>query len=76
MEWFYYNDVDPVFDPESYYPIFVPTNCIALPRLCAIRAFRQYINGLPRPILTPALQAQITAATTTGTPSATVLLKP
>lgn len=76
MEWYCYDGTGSVYNPLNYY--FCPFPICPGPnqKICAIRAFRQLISGVPRPIITPNLQAQIAATVLTQVESANVLLRP
>lgn len=78
MEWFYFDGTGDVSDPTNYNVTSVPTNCFISSNqtLCGIRAHRQLINGVPRPIITSQLQANIFASILTMVESYDVLLKP
>lgn len=74
--WFNYNGSGSVNDPTSYSAIMTP-NCPGDKiNLCAISAEIQFIGGVQRPIITPALQTEISTALTNKAESANVRLKP
>ncbi|SFD00623.1 hypothetical protein SAMN05518672_1018 [Chitinophaga sp. CF118] len=68
---------NPNTNPLSYVlysgtPIF----CTGGPRICVIWASVQILNGVPRPIMTPALIAEINTAVATQVSTANVWVKP
>jgi len=62
-------------DPLDYDFVAVAPICPGGSQLCSIFASQQIIDGVTRPIITPTLSSQITAALNTNTPSANVKLK-
>lgn len=76
MENWVYSGSGSVNDPNNYTLIIIIVCPSPKLRICVIIAFRQIINGVPRPIITPALQAEIATAQLTLTESIHVFLKP
>jgi len=75
--WFQYSGSGPVNDPTNYIIIIIIINCPSPKRrLCVIFAEVQFINGVQRPIITPALQTEINIALLTLTESTNVRLRP
>lgn len=74
--WFVYTS-GPNSDPQSYtFSPAAPSCPEEKAVLCAIFAEIQLINGVKKPIITPALQSQITTAVQNVQESANVLLRP
>lgn len=74
--WFYYI-AGSLGNPSSYDIASGTPNCPnPNNQLCAIFAEIQFIDGIQRPIITPALLTEIANALNTKTESANVLLKP
>lgn len=61
--------------PQSYSSAQMRPECPGNVQLCAIHAETQLISGFPRPIITPALQSEISNALNSGNDSTNVLLK-
>jgi hypothetical protein len=74
--WFQYSGSGSINDPTNYIIIIIIICPSPKRRLCAIFATIQIIGGIQRPIITPALQAEINLALLTLTESANVLLRP
>lgn len=72
--WFKYNGSGSVNTATNYSSISMPS-CLGDQRLCAINAEIQLINNVQRPIITGALQSEISVALSSHTPSANVGLE-
>lgn len=76
MEWYTYYGKGDVSDPLNYFfPNQYPNCPQGRKKICSIRAFRQYINGKPKPIITAMLQSEIASALYSKKESANVLLR-
>ncbi|SDM21904.1 hypothetical protein SAMN05421820_103227 [Pedobacter steynii] len=75
--WFSYDDSGSITDPMNYNVVSGTPIC-PTPKLniCAIFAEIQFINGVQRPVITSALQAEINLAFLTKVESTNVRLKP
>jgi hypothetical protein len=68
---------NPIINSLSYVQYSgIPPFCTGGQRICAIWAIVQIIAGIPRPIITAALVAEINTAVATATSSANVWVKP
>ncbi|WP_219226850.1 hypothetical protein [Pedobacter antarcticus] len=72
--WFNYNDSGSVNEPTSYAAITNPS-CLGNQRLCAVNAEIQLIDNVQRPVITGALQSEISTALTNHKASTNVSLK-
>lgn len=75
MNWFQYDGTGSATDPLNYYIVATLPACPGTGKVCVINANIQFIGGVMRPIITSALQTQITFALLTSTDFATVLLR-
>lgn len=74
--WFKYDGSGSITDPTNYNEVF-SVNCPTPDvNICVIFSQVQFIGGVPRPIITSALQAEINSAFTTKVESANVRLCP
>ncbi len=73
--WFIYNDSGSTSDPENYSEVGSTPSCPPGCCLCSLFAEIQIINGIPKPIITPSLQAEINWALSTCTNTPNVKVK-
>lgn len=75
--WFKYDGSGSITEPFNYNVVGSQPHC-PTPKvnICAIFANIQFINGIQRPIITPALQTEINNAYSTKVESSNVRLCP
>ena len=75
--WFAYDDSGSITSPSNYNIVDGQPQCPA-PKvnICRIFAEIQFLSGVQRPIITPALQSEINNAFSTKIESTNVRLKP
>jgi len=75
--WFKYDGSGSITDPQNYNQVAALPNCPSPDvNICAIFANTQFIAGVARPIITPALQTEINNAFSSKIESANVRLQP